>query len=164
MDTITMKRPGRIFSISVLSLMALLSSTAVYADIFKCTDSEGHITYSNQPTKNCKTLTLDPLPTTPVAKASKGASNPTPASFPKVDEATQKTRDTDRRRILETELAAEQKSLEEARKQLAEQEEIRNGDERNYQKVLDRLQPLKDKVALHERNIVAIKKEISNLR
>ena len=43
-------------------------------------------------------------------------------------------------------------------------EAIRTGDERNYQRVLDRLQPYKDKVALHERNIEALKKEIGNLK
>ena len=112
-------------------------------------------------------LSLDPLPATPSAPATKGSAavkNPTPATFPKVDESTQKSRDTDRRRILENELATEQKNMEEAKKQVLEQEAVRTGDERNYQKVLDRIQPFKDKAALHERNIVAIKKEISNLR
>ncbi len=89
---------------------------------------------------------------------------PTPAVFPRVDDNAQKARDTDRRRILESELAAEQKNLEEAKKALAEQEAVRSGDERNYQRVLDRLQPFKDKVALHERNLEAIRKEIANLR
>ncbi|MCC6658486.1 MAG: DUF4124 domain-containing protein, partial [Rhodocyclaceae bacterium] len=75
-----------------------------------------------------------------------------------------KARDNDRRKILDQELATEQKMLDEARKALAEQEAVRTGDERNYQRVLDRLQPYKDKVALHERNIEALKKEIGNLR
>ena len=56
------------------------------------------------------------------------------------------------------------KNLEQAKKDLAEQEATRSGGERNYQKVLDRLQPLKDKVALHERNIEAVQKELSRLR
>jgi hypothetical protein len=89
---------------------------------------------------------------------------PSPSGFPKVDGDTQKARDNDRRKILEQELASEQKSLEQAKKELAEQEAIRTGDERNYQRVLDRLQPYKDKVALHERNIEALKKEIGNLK
>jgi hypothetical protein len=158
-----MKQPASLpFSIFLLALAA-----PVQADVFKCANSEGHITYSNVATKNCKMLSLDPLPATPSAPATKGsaaAKNPTPATFPKVDESTQKSRDTDRRRILENELATEQKNMEEAKKQLVEQEAVRTGDERNYQKVLDRIQPFKDKAALHERNIVAIKKEISNLR
>lgn len=45
-------------------------------------------------------------------------------------------------------LATEQKSLEAARKELEEQEFVRYGNERNYQKVLDRVQPYKDKVQL----------------
>ncbi|MGL4408555.1 MAG: DUF4124 domain-containing protein, partial [Zoogloea sp.] len=47
---------------------------------------------------------------------------------------------------------------------LAEQEAVRYGDERNYQKVLDRLQPYKDKVQMHERNIEALRRELANLR
>ena len=81
-----------------------------------------------------------------------------------MDDGTQKSRDTDRRRILEGELALEQSALEQAKKELATQETTRNGDERNYQKVIDRVQKYKDTVALHARNVEAIQKEISNLR
>ena len=38
------------------------------------------------------------------------------------------------------------------------------GDEKNYQKYLDRIQGYKDKVALHERNIEALNKELAKLR
>jgi hypothetical protein len=41
---------------------------------------------------------------------------------------------------------------------------VSTGDEKNYQKVVDRIQPYKDRVAQHERNIQAINKELSNLR
>ncbi len=99
----------------------------------------------------------------PVAAPQNGASSGG-AGFPRVDSGTQKARDTDRRRILEEELNSEQKSLEVARKELEDQESVRYGNERNYQKVLDRVQPYKDKVQLHERNIEALRREISNLR
>ena len=56
-----------------------------------------------------------------------------------MSENTQKSRDGDRRRILEQELSNEQRSLEQAKRTLAEQETVRNGDEKNYQKVIDRL-------------------------
>ena len=49
-------------------------------------------------------------------------------------------------------------------KDLAEQEAVRSGDERNYQRVLERLEPFKNKVALHERNIEAIQKELAKVR
>ena len=61
-------------------------------------------------------------------------------------------------------MSAEQSNLQQAKRALAEQEAVREGGERNYQRVLDRLQPYKDKVALHERNIEAIQSELSRLR
>jgi septal ring factor EnvC (AmiA/AmiB activator) len=61
-------------------------------------------------------------------------------------------------------MAGEQRNLEQAKKELAEQEAVRSGDEKNYQRVLDRLQPYKDRVSQHERNIQAIQKELGKLR
>ena len=152
------------FAVGVLT--ACMSPTA-FADIYKCVGADGQVTYSNMPDKNCKRLSFDPIPAASPASpaaARPAARTPTPASFPKVEENAQKARDNDRRRILESELEAEQKNLAQAKKELADQEAVRSGDERNYQKVLDRLQPFTDKVALHERNIEGVQKEISRLR
>jgi hypothetical protein len=138
-----------------------------HADIYKCTDPSGHVTYTNQktPDKGCALLSKDQaVSTVPGARPAARPGSPSPAGFPKVDSDTQKQRDTDRRKILEQELSAEEKSLEQARKELSEQEAVRFGDEKNYQRVIDRLQPYKDKVALHERNIEALKREMGNLR
>ncbi|WP_374683033.1 DUF4124 domain-containing protein [Accumulibacter sp.] len=148
------------------ALLSLLAWPAYAQDIYKC-DVDGRITYSNVPTKNCRKLILDPVNLSPAPKA---ARTPTPTNFPKVDDQTQKARDGDRRRILETELAAEQKNAEQAKKALAEQEAIVLPNERmqggaiSGGKVEERLQPYKDKVALHDRNVEAISKEIANLR
>lgn len=140
------------------------------AEIYKCTGTDGHITYSNVQSKNCARLTLEPVQVSSPPAARAAPKTPTPANFPRVDESTQKARDTDRRRILETEIATEQKNLESAKKELAEQEAQVLPGERivggaiNQAKVQERLQSHKDKVALHERNIEAIRKEIANLR
>ena len=88
----------------------------------------------------------------------------TPPGFPKVDGETQKLRDNDRRKILEQELANEQKLLGQARNELAEQESMRLGSERNYQRVLDRLEPYKQKVKLHEDNIANLRRELAGGR
>jgi hypothetical protein len=69
--------------------------------------------------------------TPPRAKPVGAAANPSPAGFPRVQEDTQKARDTDRRHILEQELAGEQRNLEQARKELAEQEALRGSRERD---------------------------------
>jgi hypothetical protein len=47
---------------------------------------------------------------------------------------------------------------------LAAQEAVRLGSERNYQRVLDRLEPYKKKVKLHEDNIGNLRKELSSVR
>lgn len=152
--------------LALIVCLAGLSLPAA-AEIFKCIDAQGSVIYSNMQSRNCKRLNVEP-PTggrshSSVSSGSSAASS-SPSGFPRVDGPTQKARDDDRRRILDQEVAAEQKNLEQARRELAEQEAVRSGDERNYQRVLDRLQPFKDRVALHERNIEAIRKEISNLR
>ena len=101
----------------------LLASTA-QADIYKCMDDSGHTTYTNgKPEagqKNCSLMTKD-QPVSTAAPQKKASATPTPASFPKVDGDTQKSRDNDRRKILETELATETKALAAAKKELAEQ-------------------------------------------
>lgn len=144
--------------------VGLLAAPPLWADVYKCLDDDGHVTYTNtKPSAKakCTMLSRDQRVSTVPGRA---ANTPSPAGFPKVDGDTQKARDNDRRKILEQELAAEQKNLDQAKKELSEQEAIRTGDERNYQRVLDRLQPYKDKVAVHERNLEALKKEIGNLR
>ena len=151
-----------------LSVALCAAAVAVQADVmYQCVDEQGHKTFSNvkmsEKGVRCAAMDLGPATSAPAAKPP-AAKAPSPAGFPKVGDNDQKARDNDRRRILESELAAEQKNLEQAKKELADQEAIRTGDERNYQRVLDRLEPYKNKVALHERNIEAIEKELAKLR
>ena len=150
-------------------LLASFALPATAQTIYKCTDASGGTLISNAKVdKNCKAVASSPESSMPAPKArsasSGAAANPSPAGFPRVQEDTQKARDTDRRRILEQELAGEQRNLEQAKKELAEQESIRNGDEKNYQRVLARWTPYKARVAQHERNIQAVQKEMGNLR
>ena len=157
-------------------LTALLAVLPVQADVmYQCVDDRGHKSFSNIKSSakgaKCTAMDLGAPVTVPAPKAA--AKTPTPATFPKVDDNMQKARDTDRRRILDSELATEQRNLEEAKKALVEQEAIILPSERQQYKggggisggkVEERIQPYRDKVALHERNIEAIQKEIAKLR
>lgn len=152
-----------------LLMTGLLAMTAlpVHADIYKCTDAAGHVTYSNVLTKGCARMTLDPISSIPPARPA--AKAPTPATFPRVEEGVQKARDNDRRKILEQEQAAEQANLEAARKRLAEAEIPQPGDRNvgggiNQARLQERLQPMHDQIQLHERNLEALRKELQNLR
>lgn len=146
-------------------LFGCLATIGVHAEIYKHTDEDGRVTYSNIPIKGAKKLNLDPLPVTPPPTKPK-ISAPSPAGFPKVDTDTQKKRDDLRHKILADELAAEEKLLNEAKHALNEEASAQVGkDPRSLPpKVLDRLRQLKENVSLHEKNIHALKLEIANLK
>ena len=144
-----------------LSLVLLLLPAVLPAyaqSIYKCVDASGGTLISNaRVDKSCKAIVSGPETSMPAPKARAPAvASPTPGNFPRVAEETQRARDGDRRHILEQELAGEQRSLEQARKDLAEQEGLRAP--------ADRQMPYRDRVAQHERNIQAIQKELANLR
>jgi hypothetical protein len=147
-----------------LLLTVLLASTA-HAQIYECVDASGNKRFTNikAEAKGCKLLDVGPINTVPSPKPP-GRAAPGPATFPKVEPGMQKQRDGDRRRILEQELANEQKQLAAAQKELADQQAVRDGSERNYQRVLDRLEPFQKKVKQREDNIENLKKELANLR
>jgi hypothetical protein len=138
--------------------------------LYKCQNPDGRTTYTNQKTsKNCEIISQDK----PVSTFSAPAQKPkqaTPADFPRVNGDQQKARDNDRRAILDKELANEQKNLEAAKKELAEQENLVAPDERisgggiQGAKREARIQSYRDKVQLHERNLESIRKEIANLK
>lgn len=144
--------------LALLILAALLALPAA-AEIYKYVDENGRITYTNVPKKGAKKLDLDPI------SAAKTRNNTGPATFPKIDNQTQKKRDDQRKQILQEELATEEKSLADAKTALRDGESQRLGDEvRNYPKYLDRIKKLKDNVALHEKNIEALKRELGELK
>lgn len=141
--------------------LALFAVPVMAQTIYKCPDANGGspVISNSRLDKNCKAVvnsetTIVPAPKVRAASAS---GTPTPASFPKVQDDTQKARDGDRKRILEQELAIEQRNLEQAKRDLAEQE--RTPGDKN-----ERLLPYRDSVSQHERNIHAIQKELGNLK
>ena len=146
------------------ALLAFVSVPAA-AEMWKCVDADGNTRYTNvrSDVKGCKPLHLEPLNTAP-APAPRAQPQPKPANFPSVDSATQKQRDAGRRKLLEQELAQEQQLLDLAKKQLAEQQDVRLGTEKNYARVEERLKPFEGRVRLHESNIENLKKELGTIK
>ncbi len=141
-----------------------LSATATASTLYRCVDESNHATYTNYKGANrkCTVLSRENAPRSNSSEAPKPANStkqPSPPDFPKVANATQKSRDGDRRYILEQELSAEQKNLDEARKSLA--------DQLNAQPAgvgPERTQSVRDRIALHQRNLDALRREIANLK
>src|SRR5262245_4382253 len=138
--------------ILVALLLAVPAAPALAGDIWECMDANGNKRFTNikSEAKGCRLMEVKvPINTVPATPRPSGKASESPKNVPKIDSDTQRGRDAERRRILEQELASEQKLLDEARKELADQESQRLGSERNYQRVLDRLEPYKQKVKLH---------------
>jgi hypothetical protein len=133
--------------------------------IWSCKDKDGrtHVTNLREDTagKNCKVVQQTRVQMVP-AQSAKPAGKP-PTAFPREDALTRASAKSRQREILEREVAQEEESLGKARKELAEQESVRYGDERNYARVLERLQKYKDAVEVHEKNIESLRRELANL-
>jgi septal ring factor EnvC (AmiA/AmiB activator) len=136
-------------------------------EIFKCRSPDGHWTYTNDrreaEKQKCEVVTRQ-VNVAPAQKPPPPSSRSTNGSFPREtpqDSANAKARQRD---ILEKELAQEQQALAKAKEELAAQENVRYGNERNYARVEERLQPFKDSVETHEKNIEALRRELGNLR
>lgn len=150
-------------SLRVFVSFALLFAPLAQAGVlYKCTGEGGQTTYTNTKDgyRNCTVISRDASSlhsgaSNPPAKP-RAATTPSPTDFPRVSSDTQKSRDSDRRHILEQELASEQRSLDEARKALAEQEAARAPTERQ--------QAYRDRVAMHNRNLEALQREIAKLK
>ena len=132
--------------------------------IWRCKDKAGRTTMTNLKEdtagKDCTVVQQQRVNVVPAQKSAAKS----PANFPKEssnDRAAAKSRQRD---TLERELSQEEAMLADAKKKLADQEAIRSGDEKNYARVLDRLKPYKDAVEVHEKNVDALKRELSNLR
>jgi hypothetical protein len=93
------------------------------------------------------------------------ASTPPPTNLPRVDAATQKGRDELRRKVLQDELAAEEKLLGDARTAYASGAPAPLPEERGQpQRYAERIARLRQSVQLHERNIEALRKELAAQR
>ena len=133
-------------------------------EIYKCVDDRGRPLYTSEKRdtvgKKCEIVARE-VNVVPAQAAKPSAKSP--AGFPKesaTDRVASKAKQKD---TIEKELTQEASMLADARKKLAEQEAVRSGNESNYAKVLDRLKPYKDTVEVHEKNVEALKRELSNL-
>jgi len=125
------------------------------SQVYKCPDASGRPTYTNVKRdtvgKKC-TLVSKEVQVVP----SQGAARGKPSSTV--------SREENRRKILESELQNEQQLLSDAQQKLTEQGSIRQGDERNYARVQERLKPYQEAVDLHSKNIEQLRGELGRLK
>lgn len=119
--------------------------------------------------KGCRTIEGTPItvlqaskPRPSVAAAAPGVEGARGAEG-RIDAGQQRVRDDERRRVLQTELRQAEERLASAQRDFNNGQGERRGDERNYQKYLDRMAELKDNIARYEADVQALKREIAKL-
>ena len=119
----------------LLRLLFTCLPCAAGAETCKYVDKDGHVTYSNVPIPNARKASCieapPPVSNVRPAEPNKSQGTPQAASKPGTDGSQLKMTE-DRKKALMEELASEQDALIKAREALAQQESIRQGDERNY--------------------------------
>jgi hypothetical protein len=152
-----------VLGVFLLGFLAMNAHAQPVTEIFKCRTETGQVTYTNDrrqaEKQKCELVTSQINVAPPLAKPPAR----TPAGFPRETQRDSASARERQREILQKELASEEQALSKARQALAEQEAVRSGDERNYARVLERLQPYKESVETHQKNIEALKRELANL-
>lgn len=149
-------------SLILLAFAALAAPAAAQVtEIYKCVEPNGRSLYTSDKRetagRKCELVSRQ-INVAPAQKA-----KPAAGKFPKESPEERAAARERQRQVLQKELVTEEQLLEKARKDLAAQEAIRTGDEKNYARVEQRLQPFKDSVETHQKNIEALKRELGNL-
>jgi hypothetical protein len=146
--------------------------------MYRCpgNDYNNTLTAKQATDRGCKTIEGAPITIIqggkpkPVSGSGSGSGSPAATASTagssganKIDPAEQRTRDSDARRILEGELKREEERLTTLRTEFNSGEPERRGDEKNYQKYLERVSDMKAALARKENDIVAIKRELAKL-
>jgi hypothetical protein len=153
-----------------MALIAALAIPAAHATICKYIDGDGNVVYSNvAPGKGLRKLSCEIVDDAPRRTTGGGNGNgkaaSSPSSFPRVEPATQRSRDEMRRKVLEDELASEEKLLGEAREAYGNGAPPPLAEEKSdAEKYRQRISRLRQVVQVHERNVEALRKELATTR
>jgi hypothetical protein len=161
------------------SLTLVFSAAAGFAQdapTYRCPNAQGTgslytntISAPEAAAKGCRTLDNVPITVIQSNKPRPVLSQTPPpnaaARSPdtRVSTTDQRSRDSDARRILEGELRREQDQLAGLQKDYNNGEPERQGNERNYQKYIDRVAEMKSAIERRESDIAAIKRELAKL-
>jgi hypothetical protein len=171
----------------LLTCIALASGAAFslparsQGEVFRCTDEEGRHTFTDDNGRRelirkksvaaCERL-AGPIASVPAYRppVSARAAVPndlkaSPANFPRVDESTQRARDSDRRRILEDELKIEESRLAQLRSEYNNGQPALQADEsRGSVRVAERAQRMLEQIQRVENNISSLRRELALAR
>ena len=167
---ILLRTPSRVLVAAALACAATVAIAAETADpnvTYKC---PGNLYQNGLSAKEAEKLgchRIEGAPVTVIQTTRPRGGGPVPAtagaSSARVDPTAQRARDSDARRILENELKTEEDRLAALRKDYNNGQPERQGDEKNYQKYVDRVGEMNAAIARKEADIAALRRELAKL-
>lgn len=149
-----------------ITLLAPLPAAAQAGAVYRCpgppvlyTDA---LSAEEARERGCRTIEGAPITVIQATKPRPAAAGARSGEG-KIDPAAQRQRDGDARRILEAELKREEDKLVTLKREYNNGEPERRGDERNFQRYMDRVAEMKAGIARTESDIAALKREITKL-
>lgn len=152
-------------------------SMAMGTELYVCTDASGVRTYQNSDSgQGCVLLNLNPITVVPAAKdrrpSVKKVDDFDPPSTERFESEGRRNQiaqpafsaSDDRAKILQEELRVEESKLTSLKEEYKKGQPERNGDERNYQKYLDRTSRLEQDIRSTQENVDILKREIGKLQ
>lgn len=158
--------------IFLFPLVAVIASASSLAQerIYRCGNEYTNTLPNNAQARGCKPVDAGNVTvvqgTRPAAAASAPRPAPaaTPSNGPRIDAGEQKSRDSDARQILESELKKAEARYAELLKEYNNGEPDKQGGEaRNHQKYLDRVAEMKASLARLESDIAGIRRELGRV-
>jgi len=140
----------------LLLLVILLSfSSQLHSEVFKRTDEQGNVTYSNIESNSAEKIDLPPLIVVPSVDT-KG-----------IDDRIRQRRENKiiktQRQEIEQQIAQETDVLEGIKAEYKDGTPDRLGSERNYQRYLNRVDRLKREISLREANLQALHRQLEEI-
>lgn len=161
----------RFLVLIAFSALALPNAQAKGSEMFVCTGSDGVRTYQNSDGgAGCVPLNLNPITVVPAPKSStpksgsynSGRSTDSAAAYDSRTASDFNAQD-DRMKILQEELRIEESKLKSLQDEYKSGQPDRLGNERNYQKYLDRVARLEQEIMVTNDNIEILKTELIRL-
>jgi hypothetical protein len=162
------------FHVLTAAVLACGAASAVWsADtpdssvMYRCPGNDYKNTISAKDAEKLGCRKIEGAPVTIMQMTKPRSGNAVPAtsagSGAKVDPVAQRARDSDARRILEDELKTEEDRLATMQKDFNNGQPERQGDEKNFQKYLDRVSEMRASIARKQSDIAALRREIQKL-
>ncbi len=155
---------------AALACAATAAAPAEPADasvMYRCPGNDYKNTISAKEADKLGCRKIEGAPITIMQMTKPRPANAVPAtsagSGAKVDPVAQRARDSDARRILVDELKTEEERLAALQKDFNNGQPERQGDEKNYQKYLDRVNEMKASIVRKQSDVAALRREIQKL-